>query len=99
MPICGFVSVYNSEQDMTSIETPLTVFAALASPPEHRFFLVGEWVREWRDASRELAGWIASGQLKYRETISEGIESAPAAFRGLLEGKNFGKQLVRVAGS
>ena len=44
-----------------------------------------------------VAGWIQSGQLKYRETIAEGIESAPAAFRGLLAGKNFGKQLVRVA--
>ena len=97
VPICGFVSLYNSEEDLTAVETPFSVFAGLAKPPEHRFFLVGEWREEWLDASRVLAGWIHSGELKYRETIGEGIESAPAAFRGLLAGKNFGKQLVRVS--
>jgi len=70
----------------------------LTEPPEHRFFLVGEWHKEWLEGSRALAGWIQSGQLKYRESISEGIESAPAAFRGLLSGKNFGKQLVHISG-
>ena len=59
---------------------------------------MGEWVKEWAEGSRELAGWIKSGKLKYRETTAEGIESAPAAFRGLLAGKNFGKQLVHIAG-
>jgi hypothetical protein len=98
VPICGFVSLYNSEQEMTEVETPFSVFAGLANTPEHRFFLVGEWHDEWLEASRALAGWIESGELKYRETIAEGIESAPAAFRGLLAGKNFGKQLVHVAG-
>jgi hypothetical protein len=96
VPICGFVSLYNSEQDRANLETPARVFSALADPPEHRFFLVGEWRDEWLDGSRALAGWIRSGELKYRETIADGIESAPAAFRGLLAGRNFGKQLVRV---
>ena len=45
----------------------------------------------------ELAGHIRAGRLKYRETISEGFETAPAAFRGLLAGRNFGKQLVKIA--
>jgi NADPH-dependent curcumin reductase CurA len=39
---------------------------------------------------------VAEGKLKYRETIAEGLESAPEAFLGLLKGKNFGKQLVRL---
>ena len=39
---------------------------------------------------------MASGQIKYRETVAQGIESAPAAFLGLLKGRNFGKQLVRL---
>ena len=98
VPICGFVSLYNSEEDLAKAETPFSVFGALASPPEHRFFLVGEWHAEWDEASRELAGWIGSGGLKYRETISEGLESAPTAFRGMLSGKNFGKQLVHICG-
>lgn len=96
VPICGFVSLYNSEEDLATAETPFHVLGALPTPPEHRFFLVGEWHEEWLDASRELAGWIRSGELKYRETIADGLENAPAAFRGLLAGRNFGKQLVRV---
>jgi NADPH-dependent curcumin reductase CurA len=98
VPICGFISLYNSEEDLADVETPFHVFGALSPPPEHRFFLVGEWHAEWREASKTLAGWIKDGRLKHRETISEGITSAPAAFRGLFQGENFGKQLVHVAG-
>jgi len=96
VPICGFISLYNTEADPSDVETPFTVFGGLADPPEHRFFLVGEWRAEWAEASRALAGWSRSGEIRYRETIAEGIESAPAAFRGLLAGRNFGKQLVRL---
>ena len=96
VPICGFVSLYNSEEDIAQVETPFTVFAGLEPPPEHRFFLVREWFDEWLKASAELAGWVQSGELKYRETVAEGLAQAPAAFRGLLSGQNFGKQLVRV---
>jgi len=41
--------------------------------------------------------WVRSGRLKYREDIVKGFENAPTAFLGLLEGKNFGKMLVKVA--
>ncbi len=44
-----------------------------------------------------MAGWIADGSVRYREDIVDGIENAPEAFMGLLEGKNFGKLVVRVA--
>lgn len=96
VPICGFVSLYNSEEELDQVETPFSVLAALDPKPEHRFFLVGEWRKEWMDASRALAGWIDDGRLKYRETIADGLASAPTAFRGMLAGENFGKQLVRV---
>ncbi len=42
------------------------------------------------------AGWSAPGQLKYRETVAQGLASAPDAFLGLLKGRNFGKQLVKL---
>jgi NADPH-dependent curcumin reductase CurA len=41
--------------------------------------------------------WIAEGRLRYRESVAEGLASAPSAFIGLLEGRNLGKQLVRLA--
>lgn len=50
----------------------------------------------WPEALQELGAGVADGTLKYRESIVEGLESAPEAFLGLLRGKNFGKQLVKL---
>jgi NADPH-dependent curcumin reductase CurA len=50
----------------------------------------------WPQALKELGSLVVGGKLKYRETIAHGIESAPEAFLGLLKGKNFGKQLVKL---
>jgi NADPH-dependent curcumin reductase CurA len=43
-----------------------------------------------------MTGWIKAGKIKYREQMVEGLESAPEAFNGLLEGKNFGKVVIKV---
>lgn len=51
----------------------------------------------WPEALAELGAGVAAGTLEYRETIAEGLESAPDTFLGLLKGRNFGKQLVRLA--
>ena len=50
----------------------------------------------WPEALKELGTLVATGKLKYRESVSPGIASAPEAFIGLLKGRNFGKQLVKV---
>jgi NADPH-dependent curcumin reductase CurA len=50
----------------------------------------------WPQALKELGTLVASGRLKYRETIAQGLASAPEAFIGLLKGRNFGKQLVKL---
>lgn len=96
VPICGFISNYNDE-DMSQAETPFHILKALDQVPEHRFFVVTEWQDRWVEATRLLGGWINEGKLKYRESIGEGLENAPDLFRGMLKGKNFGKQLVKVA--
>jgi NADPH-dependent curcumin reductase len=59
-------------------------------------FIVGEHMEVWPQALKELAGLVSSGKLRPRESIAQGIESAPEAFLGLLKGKNFGKQLVKL---
>jgi NADPH-dependent curcumin reductase len=61
-----------------------------------RGFIVTEHLDRWSEALRELVPLVASGKLKYRETIAEGLPSAPEALVGLLHGKNFGKQLVKL---
>ena len=96
VPICGYISNYNDE-DITKAETPFHILKQLKTVPEHRFFVVYEWQDRYEEATRQLGQWIKDGLLKYRESIGEGLENAPELFRGLLKGKNFGKQLVKVA--
>lgn len=96
VPICGYVSAYNAT-DMSKVETPFHVLKSLEEVPEHRFFLVTEWQDRHQEITKILADRVASGELKYRETVAEGLENAVEAFKGLLKGKNFGKQLVKVA--
>jgi len=96
VPICGFISAYNSE-DMTKEKTPFHIFGEVDPVPEHRFFVVTEWFKEWREATNELSQWITEGKIKYEETITDGFENAPQGLRDVLSGKNFGKQLIKVA--
>jgi NADPH-dependent curcumin reductase CurA len=54
--------------------------------------------REWfDDFERDVSGWMKEGRFKYREDIAQGMEGAVPAFQGLLEGRNFGKQLVQLS--
>lgn len=96
VPICGYISNYNDE-DMTKSETPMHMLKALDPVPEHRFFVVTEWHDRWVEATRQLGSWVRDGRLKYRESVGVGLENAPEYFRGMLKGKNFGKQLIKVA--
>jgi NADPH-dependent curcumin reductase CurA len=59
-------------------------------------FIVSEHMEVWPEALKELGTLVATGKLRPRETIAQGIESAPEAFLGLLKGRNFGKQLVKL---
>jgi NADPH-dependent curcumin reductase len=59
---------------------------------------VGEYAADWHDTFlAEMAPWVASGEVRYREDIREGLEVIPTAFAEMLRGENFGKTLVRVA--
>jgi NADPH-dependent curcumin reductase CurA len=59
-------------------------------------FIVGEHMGDWPEALKELGSLVAAGRLKYRETVAQGLAAAPEAFLGLLKGRNFGKQLVKL---
>ena len=96
MPICGYISNYNDE-DIANSQTPMRILKGLDPEPENRFFVVTEWRDRWVEATRQLGSWIQDGRLKYRESIGVDLESAPKYFRGMLKGKNFGKQLIKVA--
>ena len=89
--VCGMISGYNGEP------IPLTQPALiLTARLRVEGFIVSEHLECWPEALAELGGMMAAGTLKYRESVAHGIEAAPEAFFGLLKGKNFGKQLVKL---
>ena len=89
--LCGMIAGYNG--DPVPITQPQLF---LMSRLTMRGFIVSEHMEHWPEALKELGGLVATGKLKFRESIAQGIESAPEAFLGLLSGKNFGKQLVKL---
>jgi NADPH-dependent curcumin reductase CurA len=90
--LCGMISGYDG-QPIPMARPALLLTQRL----KLQGFIVSEHMALWPEALKELGGRVASGELKYRETVAEGLESAPQAFLGLLKGRNFGKQLVRLA--
>jgi len=89
--VCGLISQYNSAP------YPLRNFSSvLVNRLKLQGFIVSEHPERWPAAHQELAGHLAAGRLKYRETLAQGLRQAPAALIGLLKGRNFGKQLVKL---
>ena len=89
--LCGMISGYDG-QPIPLLQPQLLLLSRL----KLQGFIVSEHMELWPEALTELGTLVASGKLKYRESIAEGIEAAPQAFLGLLKGKNFGKQLVKL---
>ena len=95
-PICGYIASYNAT-DITKERTPFHIFGELETPPEHKFFLVFDHYAEFAEANSSLTKWVADGEIKYQETMVEGLERAPEYFSWLFSGKNFGKLVVKIA--
>jgi NADPH2:quinone reductase len=92
--VCGQISLYNAtEQPMGPRKLPTLI----TKRARVEGFLVSDFQQRWGEAIEHLAGWLEDGSLQYCETITDGFENAPAAFLGLFEGENIGKQLVKVA--
>jgi NADPH-dependent curcumin reductase CurA len=89
--MCGMISGYNGEP--IPLQFPQLI---LTNRMKVQGFIISEHMELWPQALQELGAGVASGKLKYRETVAEGIDSAPEAFIGLLKGRNFGKQLVKL---
>jgi NADPH-dependent curcumin reductase len=89
--LCGMISGYNGQPiPMAAPQLLLTNRMKLEG------FIVSEHMEVWPEALTELGTLVATKKLKYRESVAEGIAAAPEAFMGLLKGRNFGKQLVKL---
>ena len=99
VPVCGLVSGYNAT---AMPEGPdrwgWFMSQVLTRSLTVRGFIQDEFTRSHgRDFLRDMTTWVADGDVRYREDVVEGLENAPEAFVGMLRGKNFGKQLVKVS--
>jgi NADPH-dependent curcumin reductase CurA len=88
---CGMIAGYNGEP--IPMANPSLI---LVSRLKLQGFIVSEHMNLWPQALKELGTMVATGKLKYRETVADGLAAAPEAFLGLLKGRNFGKQLVKL---
>jgi NADPH-dependent curcumin reductase len=76
---------------------PLLMGAILTKRLTFRGFIVSDFSSQQGDFGREMSVWIQEGRVKYREDVVDGLENTVAAFQGLLQGRNFGKLVVRVS--
>jgi len=89
--LCGLISGYDGEP-MPIHNTRVILSMRLTM----QGFIVSEHMELWPQGLTEIGTLVATGKIKYRETIADGLAAAPEAFLGLLRGKNFGKQLVKL---
>jgi NADPH-dependent curcumin reductase CurA len=89
--VCGMIAGYNGAP-LPMVNPALILVNRL----KVEGFIVSEHMEVWPEALTELGTLVATGKLRPRETVAQGIASAPEAFMGLLKGKNFGKQLVKL---
>jgi NADPH:quinone reductase len=93
--ICGQISQYNVEKPEMGPRILLSLLLVKQAKAEG--FLVFQFADRYPQGLQQMAAWIKEGRLKYSETVEEGIENAPRAFISMLQGKNTGKQLVKIA--
>jgi NADPH-dependent curcumin reductase CurA len=89
--MCGMIAGYDGQP--IPLQFPQLI---LTNRMRVEGFIVSEHMERWPEALKELGELVAGGRLKYRESIAQGLASAPEAFIGLLKGRNFGKQLVKL---
>ncbi len=92
IPLCGLISEYNA----TELQPGPNLRSLLINRALIKGFIISDHLDRTRDFLTDVGTWIREGRLKYREDVVTGLENAPSAFIGLLQGRNFGKLLVKV---
>ncbi len=92
--VCGQIDQYNAEKPP---QGPRILWHLIVKRARAEGFLIFDFAERFPAAQQQMAQWLNSGKIQYRETVVDGLENAPRAFIGLFHGENLGKQLVRVA--
>ena len=100
VPVCGFIAYYNDETPPSGpSRLPLLMETLLQRRVRMEgFIILDHYASRFETFRRDMGEWIEAGKVKLREDRVSGLENAPAAFIGLLEGRNFGKLVVEAAG-
>jgi hypothetical protein len=98
IPLCGMISQYNTTE---LPEGPDRMFSLMGNLLVKRikmqgFIVFDDYGHRYNEFSQDMSQWLKDGKIKYREDLVEGLENTVESFIGLLEGKNFGKQVMRV---
>jgi NADPH-dependent curcumin reductase CurA len=98
IPVCGLIAQYNATGLPPGPNlVPSLMREVLSKRLTLRGFIVSDFADQQAAFLRDVSGWIRDGQLRYREDVAEGLETAPKTFLRLFRGENFGKLLVKVA--
>lgn len=99
VPVCGLIAQYNGVTPNAALLATLPR-KLLTNRIRMQGFIIFDYYQRtgyFAEFFRDMSAWVAAGKIKYREDVVRGLENAPQAFIGLLEGKNFGKLVVQVA--
>jgi hypothetical protein len=99
VPLCGLIATYNGDPAAEPKSRTSQVMTALLKRRirVQGFIINLDYGSHFGEFRKQMTEWLEAGKIKYREDIVSGLENAPGAFMGLLQGKNFGKLVVRVA--
>jgi NADPH-dependent curcumin reductase CurA len=92
--MCGMISAYNAAEPVPG---PPNLSYTVSKQLTLQGFIVSNHMHRLPEFHTDMARWVGEGKIKWKETVWQGIEKAPAAFIGLFEGKNFGKMLVKLS--
>ena len=99
VPLCGMIAHYNDSglpqgPDRLGLLTRTLLTRRIRM---QGFIIIDDYGHRYGEFYQQMSAWLAEGRIRYREDIVDGLDNAPGAFIGLLEGRNFGKLIVRIA--
>ncbi len=98
VPLCGLISWYNLAKLPTGVDrTPQLLMTTLRQRVRIQGFIIFDHYRRMGAFQQDMGAWVREGRVRYREERVEGLENAPRALIGMLQGENFGKLIVRVS--
>ncbi|NGN97038.1 NADP-dependent oxidoreductase [Grimontia sp. S25] len=99
IPVCGLISQYNATALPEGPDRMSLLMATLLIKriKMQGFIIFDDYSHRYDEFAADMGKWLMEGKMQYKEQIVDGLEAAPEAFMGLLEGKNFGKLVVKIA--